>query len=305
MAERAREEASVERGGLGRDPAVAPVGAAVDFGDRAGIGDFAEHGESGVVLGWPAEVSASASGSVADAAEPRIRELLAACPRMPATMIAERIGWSYSIRTLSAWVRELRPLYLPPDPASRTTYVAGEIAQCDFWFPDVVVPVGHGQVRTATQLPVLTMVCGYSRWAFAVLIPTLAAEDLYAGWWQHLSTLGASPRVLARDSACPNPYTSHWRPAPHNRIHASFKAATSLHWAGPRSRPFVLAMLRAVRLDRRPSPSAAPTNAENDETQHHEPPLTEPRPFRDDNSSRREHPPMVIPSPTLRRAVRY
>ena len=58
-------------------------------------------------------------GSVADEAEPRIRELLAAYPRMPATIIAERIGWSYSIRTLSGRVRELRSLYLPPDPASR------------------------------------------------------------------------------------------------------------------------------------------------------------------------------------------
>jgi transposase len=70
-------------------------------------------------------------GSVVDEAEPRIRELLAAYPRMPATVIGERIGWSYSIRTLSERVRELRPLYLPPDPASRTTYVAGAIAQCD------------------------------------------------------------------------------------------------------------------------------------------------------------------------------
>ena len=84
------------------------------------------------------------AASVADEAEPRIRELLAAYPRMPATVIAERIGWSYSIRTLSERVRELRPVYLPPDPASRTTYVAGEIAQCDFWFPDVD---GAGRVR--------------------------------------------------------------------------------------------------------------------------------------------------------------
>ena len=44
-------------------------------------------------------------GSVADEAEPRIRELLAAYPRMPATIIAERIGWSYSIRTLSVQAR--------------------------------------------------------------------------------------------------------------------------------------------------------------------------------------------------------
>jgi transposase len=34
-------------------------------------------------------------GSVVDAVEPRIRELLQACPTMPATVIAERIGWQY------------------------------------------------------------------------------------------------------------------------------------------------------------------------------------------------------------------
>ena len=107
----------------------------------------------------PPRYQCAPAGSVADAAEPWIRELLAAYPRMPATVIAERIGWSYSIRTLSGRVRELRPLYLPPDPASRTTYQAGEIAQCDFWFPDVTMPVGYGQVRSATALPVLTMVC--------------------------------------------------------------------------------------------------------------------------------------------------
>jgi transposase len=58
--------------------------------------------------------------SVVDAVEPRIRELLQATPTMPATVIAERIGWSYSIRVLSGRVAELRPVYLPPDPASRT-----------------------------------------------------------------------------------------------------------------------------------------------------------------------------------------
>ncbi|ODQ90911.1 hypothetical protein BHQ18_09395 [Mycolicibacterium flavescens] len=75
-----------------------------------------------------------------------------------------RIGWQYPIRTLSERVRDLRRLYLPPDPASRTTYQAGEIAQCDLWFPDVEIPVGYGEVRTAASLPVMTMVCGYTRW---------------------------------------------------------------------------------------------------------------------------------------------
>lgn len=138
-------------------------------------------------------------GSVVDEVEPRIRQLLQDCPTMPATVIAERIGWSRGMTVLTARVRELRPVYLPVDPSSRTAYVAGEIAQNDFWFPDIEVPVGFGQTRTAKQLPVLTMVSAYSRMLFARLIPTRTAEDLYCGWWQHLSRLGAVPRVLVWD----------------------------------------------------------------------------------------------------------
>src|SRR5207244_7658208 len=139
------------------------------------------------------------AGSIVDQAEPRIRELLRAYPAMPATVIAERIGWDRSIRVLSGRVAEWRPAYLPPDPASRTAYAAGEIAQHDFWFPDVTVPVGFGQVRTARQLPVLTMVCGYSRWASALLVPSRCAEDLFAGWWVEIEALGAVPRTLVWD----------------------------------------------------------------------------------------------------------
>jgi transposase len=138
-------------------------------------------------------------GSIVDDVEPRIRELLQAFPTMPATVIAERIGWTRSIRVLSSRVAELRPVYLPPDPASRTAYVAGEIAQCDLWFPPIMLPVGFGQVRRPAQLPVLTMVCGYSRWLSAVLIPSRRAEDLFAGWWQLIAALGAVPRALVWD----------------------------------------------------------------------------------------------------------
>jgi transposase len=148
-------------------------------------------------------------GSVADAVEPRIRELLQACPTMPATVIAERIEWPYSIRTLSGRVAELRPIYLPPDPASRTSYSAGEIAQCDFWFPPIRLPVGFGQTRTATQLPVLTMITGYARWASGLLVPTRRAEDLYAGWWRLLEQLAAVPRVLVWDGEAA---VGRWRP---------------------------------------------------------------------------------------------
>jgi transposase len=147
----------------------------------------------------PRKYERKPAGSIVDAVEPRIRELLQAFPTMPATVIAERIGWTRSIRVLSARVAELRPVYLPPDPASRTGYEPGEVAQCDLWFPPVTLPVGFGQTRKPTQLPVLTMVTGYSRWLSALLIPTRSAQDLFAGWWQLIERLGSVPRVLVWD----------------------------------------------------------------------------------------------------------
>lgn len=155
--------------------------------------------KAALASGGPPRYVRVPAGSVVDEVEPRIRELLKAVPTMPATVIAERIGWTRGMTVFSERVWELRPVYLPPDPASRTAYVAGDIAQNDFWFPDIEIPVGFGQTRTAKQLPVLTMVTGYSRMLFARLIPTRAAEDLYGGWWAHLSRLGAVPRTLVWD----------------------------------------------------------------------------------------------------------
>jgi transposase len=65
------------------------------------------------------------AGSIVDAVEPRIRELLKAYPMMPATVIAERIGWTRSVRVLRGRVAQLRALYLPPDPARSHQLCAG------------------------------------------------------------------------------------------------------------------------------------------------------------------------------------
>ena len=147
----------------------------------------------------PPRYERAPGGSVVDDVEPRIRELLQAWPTIPATVIAERIEWRYSVRVLRDRVAELRPVYLPPDPASRTSYLPGEIGQCDFWFPDIEIPVGFGQTRTTTRLPVLVMVTGYSRWLSARLLPSRAAEDLFAGWWTLISGLGGVPKTLVWD----------------------------------------------------------------------------------------------------------
>ncbi|MGH3437731.1 MAG: IS21 family transposase, partial [Sciscionella sp.] len=84
----------------------------------------------------PPRYERSARGSKVDAFEPRIRGLLVVFPRMPATVIAERIGWEYSMTTLKDRVRQIRPEYVGIDPADRVVYEPGQITQCDLWFPE-------------------------------------------------------------------------------------------------------------------------------------------------------------------------
>jgi len=117
---------------------------------------------------------------------------------MPATVIAERIGWERSITVLKDRVRELRPVYLPADPSSRTAYLPGELAQCDLWFPDVDIPLGAGQ-NGRGKVPVIVMVSGYSRWISARMIPSRMTEDLFAGQWALIEALGAVPKMLVWD----------------------------------------------------------------------------------------------------------
>jgi O-antigen/teichoic acid export membrane protein len=133
--------------------------------------------------------------------DPQVRELLATWPMMPTTLIAEQIGWDQPIRILLDRVIELRMEYLDQaQHGSVLGYLPGETAQCGFWFPPLEVPVGFGQTRSASQLPVLTMISGYSHWLSAILIPTRKAEDLFPGWWELLEQLGSVPRMLTWDS---------------------------------------------------------------------------------------------------------
>jgi transposase len=140
-------------------------------------------------------------GSIVDAAESAIREQLKLCPTMPATVIAERIGWQRSVTVLRERVAQLRPLYLPADPVSRTAYEPGERVQNDFWFPPAEIPLGHGKVAAGAEVPpVLVMASGYSRWMLALMIPSRHAEDLVLGTWRLLTQLGGVPKQLVWDN---------------------------------------------------------------------------------------------------------
>ena len=135
-------------------------------------------------------------GSIVDAVEPQIRELLREFPAMPATVIAERIGWNHGITVLRDRVAELRPLFVAPDPAQRTTYRPGELAQFDLWQPDAEIPVGFGQ---HDKLWVVTSVSGFSRHLAAWMVPSRAGHDVLGGMLHVLGQHGAVPRLLVWD----------------------------------------------------------------------------------------------------------
>lgn len=137
-----------------------------------------------------------ARGSVVDAFEARIRVLLAEWPRMPAPVIAERIGWPYSLSPLKKRLTLIRPEYVGVDPVDRTVYEPGQITQCDLWFPEPRIPVAAGQDRV---LPVLVMTLGFSRFMTATMIPTRQAGDILSGMWLLISGLGRVTRTLVWD----------------------------------------------------------------------------------------------------------
>ena len=129
--------------------------------------------------------------------EPAVRALLDEVPDMPATVLAERVGWTGSIRWFSDNVRRLRPEHRPIDPADRISWQAGDAAQCDLWFPPRKIPLEDG---TARLLPVLVITAAHSRFVTARMIPTRKTEDLLLGSWELIGQLGRVPRRLIWDN---------------------------------------------------------------------------------------------------------
>lgn len=145
----------------------------------------------------PPSYDRRAKGSAVDRFEPQIRELLRSDPRMPATVIAERVGFDRGITILKERVALLRPLFLPPDPVQRTEYRPGELAQWDLWFPPVDIPVGFDQSR---RLPVFVGASGYSRIITGRMIPSKEIHDILGAHLFCLVELGGVPRLGVYDN---------------------------------------------------------------------------------------------------------
>ena len=129
--------------------------------------------------------------------EARVRALLADEPEMPATVLAERVGWTGSITWFRENVKRLRPDYRRMDPADRLVWEPGDAAQCDLWFPPRRIPLEDG---TARLLPVLVITAAHSRFMLGRMIPTRKTEDLLLGSWELLPAAGsgAAPADLGQ-----------------------------------------------------------------------------------------------------------
>jgi transposase len=129
--------------------------------------------------------------------EVRVRAMLVEFPEMPATVIAERVGWAGSITWFRDNVRRLRPEQRRPDPADRLWWAPGDAAQCDLWFPPKRIPLEDG---TSALLPVLVIVAAHSRFITGRMLPSRQTPDLLLGTWALLNTLGRVPRRLVWDN---------------------------------------------------------------------------------------------------------
>jgi len=135
--------------------------------------------------------------SVFDEFEPLVRQLLKQFPGLPAPVLAQKVGWTGSESWFRANVAKLRPDYKPVDPADRLFWLPGDAIQCDLWFPPFKIPLEDG---SCVLLPVLVMVCAYSRFVLATMIPSRATEDLLLGMWWLLGQLGAVAHRLLWDN---------------------------------------------------------------------------------------------------------
>jgi transposase len=128
-----------------------------------------------------------------------VKALLRADPRIPSMVIRERIteaGYRGGKTILDDYVRELRPLFLPPRTYQRTVYRPGEICQFDLWEPSREIPVGHGQTRRA-----FVVVCclGFSRAGAGALVFSKELPDICWGMDRCLRELGGLPKTVVWD----------------------------------------------------------------------------------------------------------
>ena len=148
----------------------------------------------------PPRYARVSAGSKLDGFKGEIHRLLRAEPDLPGMRVRELIeplGYRGGKTIVDDYLREVRPLFLPPPRTfQRTVYRPGELCQFDLWEPRGEIPVGHGQTRRGW---VVVACLGYSRAGAGALIFRRETPDLLAGIRRCLWSLGALPKTLVWD----------------------------------------------------------------------------------------------------------
>ena len=110
--------------------------------------------------------------------------------------LASELGYTGGKSIFDDYVREVRPRFLVRRTFQRTMYRPGELAQCDLWEPQELIPVGYGQTRRGY---VVTVELCWSRVVAGTLVFSKEPPDVLWGLGRSLERIGVLPEKLVWD----------------------------------------------------------------------------------------------------------
>ncbi len=138
-------------------------------------------------------------GSKLDPYKGSIGVMLERDPRVPARVVFERLrreGYDGGITILKDYLARVRPPRREPRVYQRTSYLPGELAQCDWWQLPISAPVGGGATRKVyglvTTLP-------HSAAHAAVFCHSKTTADFSEAFLRTLRRLGGAPEAVVVD----------------------------------------------------------------------------------------------------------
>ena len=153
-----------------------------------------------LALPEPPRYARTPQGSLVDPFRDEIAALLATEPAIAVTVVLERIrrsGYGGGITILKEHLARVRPEFLAARAFQRTSYLAGEIVQLDWWHTGVQIPVGKGATRQAFGLVATLPHSG----AHAVVFTLgLTMADFLAALPACLARLGGVPEKAVCDN---------------------------------------------------------------------------------------------------------
>ena len=108
----------------------------------------------------------------------------------------EPLGFAGGKTIVDDYLREVRPLFLPPRTFQRTVYRPGEICQFDLWQTE---PRDPGRPEQPGSAMSCSAALGYSRVGAGALIFSKEAVDILWGMARCVRFFGGVPRTLVWD----------------------------------------------------------------------------------------------------------